>query len=404
MIPASWFDDNVELIVELYSDLQTSIIEDIARRLAKTGRITDTAAWQIERANQAGLSRQAIQSLIAKYTGMSYSKVQKLFREAAVTTARYDDLVYKSIGLPPLPILQSPSMVQILTAGANKTQGQLVNLVRTITTTADAAFYSLSDLAHQQIVSGAFTYDQAMKNVCTELARRDIKVLDYESGQRISMEAGVRRMTLTGLNQTTTQITFTGMAERGCEHVQMSAHEGARNKGTGFENHELWQGGIFALNGFDAAGLLGTDYELRDAIRSRHIKGLQNRADTQYPDFVKATGFGDPRGYAGPNCRHSAAPYFPGVSLKIYTDEQVEKLANQTVNIDGEEIPLYDARQKQRRHEREIRKAKKEVAALEAAKQDAQMAKAKLREWQKRRTNLVKQMGVKPDYAREKVF
>ena len=34
-------------IVKIYQDLEEDIISDIARRLEKTGKITDTADWQI---------------------------------------------------------------------------------------------------------------------------------------------------------------------------------------------------------------------------------------------------------------------------------------------------------------------------------------------------------------------
>ena len=36
-------------IFDLFQDLEDEILSDISRRIAKTGKITDTAQWQIER-------------------------------------------------------------------------------------------------------------------------------------------------------------------------------------------------------------------------------------------------------------------------------------------------------------------------------------------------------------------
>ena len=36
-------------IFELFQDLEDEILADISRRIAKTGKITDTAQWQMDR-------------------------------------------------------------------------------------------------------------------------------------------------------------------------------------------------------------------------------------------------------------------------------------------------------------------------------------------------------------------
>ena len=41
-------------ILELYSKLEEAIVRDIARRVAKTGTMTDTAIWQAQHMQELG--------------------------------------------------------------------------------------------------------------------------------------------------------------------------------------------------------------------------------------------------------------------------------------------------------------------------------------------------------------
>ena len=51
------------------------ILKDVARRVAKAGKITDTAAYQIYRAQALGESRKAIEDMLRRQLGITHSVV-----------------------------------------------------------------------------------------------------------------------------------------------------------------------------------------------------------------------------------------------------------------------------------------------------------------------------------------
>ena len=55
MLDPIYLDHVPDEIIELYSQLDQTIVRDIVRRLVKTGDVTDTARWQILRAQDSGL-------------------------------------------------------------------------------------------------------------------------------------------------------------------------------------------------------------------------------------------------------------------------------------------------------------------------------------------------------------
>ena len=125
--------------------------------------------------------------------------------------------------------------------------------------------------------------------------------------------------------------------------------------------------------------------------------------EKSYPDFVENTGYGTVTGLSGVNCRHSFYPFFEGISENAYTAQDREAMKTKTVTYNGQSMSVYDATQKQRYIERGIRKWKRIDAANKAAGIDNVSSIAKVREWQARARDLVKQTGLKRDYARESV-
>ena len=93
-----------------------------------------------------------------------------------------------------------------------------------------------------------------------------------------------------------------------------------------------------------------------------------------------------------PNCRHTLATYFPGITeLPKVPDEELAR-AN------------YEAEQKQRYMERQIRKWKRRAAGSLGEENQA-AAQAKVRYWQARiRGHLKENPQLRRDYHREKIF
>ncbi len=369
MLTAATLDTLPEPIVALYDEYQQTVINDIARRLVKTGKVTDTAAWQLQRSIESGKVYETALDELAGLTGQSDAALRQMFENAGIKALRFDDAIYQAAGLNPLPLNLSPAMSQVLAAGLQKTQGIMRNLTMTTALNGQEAFMKAADLAYMQITGGAFDYQTAIKNAIKGAAHEGLRVA-YPSGHSDHLDVALRRTTLTGVSQTVGQLQERRADEMGADLVQTSAHIGAR------PTHQRWQGQIFSRSG-------------------THEK---------YPDFVSSTGYGTGPGLMGWNCRHSWFPFFEGISAEHYQQAELRDYADKTVTYNGDEMSVYDATQKQRAIERQIRQAKREAGALEAADIDSTAERRAVRHYQAQMRDFTRQTGLKRQSFREQVY
>lgn len=66
------------------------------------------------------------------------------------------------------------------------------------------------------------------------------------------------------------------------------------------------------------------------------------------------------------NCRHSFHPFIPDISIRTYTDEQLENIDPEPFEYKGLKYTYYEATQKQRQLETRIRATKRELIAYDA--------------------------------------
>jgi hypothetical protein len=374
MLTSDQFDSLLDPITELYEEYQTSVIRDIARRLANLS--LDSAAWQVQRLTESGALYKDVLKQLARLTGKSESEISTLLSKAGVKAIKFDDAIYKDAGLNPQPLNLSPAMLDVLKATLNKTNGVMHNLTMSTAQTAQQSFFHAADLAHLQVTSGAMSYDQAIRAAIKKVAADGLDVIDYASGHTDKLDVAMRRTVLTGVAQTTGELQMTRAEEMGVDLVAVSAHAGARNKGVGPMNHASWQGKIYSRSG-------------------NHPK---------YPNFVEVTGYGTGEGLGGWNCRHSFYPYFEGLSENAYSRAELQDMRKQKVKVGNKEVSLYDATQYQRHIERQIRYWKRQAAALDAAKLTNAKELAKVREWQFRMREFIANTGLNRQRVREQVL
>ena len=367
-------------LTDLLNAYDNAVVADIARRIVKTGYVTETAKHQIRQAQQMGLLYDDIIREIAQRTTATDSMVRTLFENAGVETVRTDNRLYTAAGLQPTDLRASPAMLQMLQAGYENTLGTMHNLTLTTANTAQQAYISACDLAMLQVQSGAMSYQQAIRAAIQSAASDGTRVL-YPSGRTDRIEVAVRRAVLTGVAKTCRTIGEYNAASCGCDLMELSAHAGAR------PSHAKWQGQLVSLSG---------------------KKGYLSKDDIGY-------GSGD--GFGGYNCRHDWYPFFPGISQRNYTPEKLAQLETMTVNYNGQEIPYYDATQEQRRLERRVRDCKLRLSATDAARQEtkdpklraqldedfAKQSKA-LREARDKLADFQTGTGLLPDTSRTQVY
>ncbi len=314
-------------IVDLYSQLNESIVRDIARRIVKVGEITDTADWQVRCLQESGMLYDDILEIVASYSGMSEAAIAQLFHNAAIESMSYDNKIYNAAGLS---ITVSDAVKQTLTAGYMKTAGDIANLTRTTAVSTQQAFINACTLAELQVSSGAFSYQTAIMNAIQKAGADGVYVI-YPSGHRDRIEVAARRNVLTGLSQTTGQISLMNADELGCDLMEITAHAGAR------PSHAAWQGKIVSRSGRN---------------------GYLSLSDIGY-------GTGD--GFKGWNCRHDWYPYIEGISTRAYSDADLAALNEPNIKYNGKLYTEYDAEQRQRAFERAIRNTRSQLAGFNEA-------------------------------------
>lgn len=313
-------------ILKLYSQLEEEIVRDVARRISKTGVITETGKLQLNAMQELGTLNFDILKSLSKYTDKTEEQLQKLFEDAAVTATEYDNEIYRANGLNPKSIKVSATQMQTLEAGYKKTSGNLSNLTRTTAVTSQTGFINACTLAEMKSESGAFSPQQAIVDAIKQVASEGAFVL-YPSGHRDRLDVAVRRNVMTGIGQTTGEICLANARELGCDLMEITAHAGAR------PSHASWQGQIVSLSG---------------------RKGYLSLSDI---------GYGEGDGFKGWNCRHDWFPYFEG-STRMYSEKDLKELDAENIEFpDGSMHTLYEAEQYQRALERKIRETKRILAA-----------------------------------------
>lgn len=330
MLTPDYYEDCADDIIELYAQLDEAIIADITRRIIKTGTVTETAKWQIKQAQEMGLLYDDIISEIGRRTNATDAHVRALFEDAGVRTVQYDAGIYRQAGLVPVDIRQSPAMMQVLNAGYKKTLGNMKNLTLTTANTSQNAYISACNNAYMKITSGAFSYQEAIKQAIQTAAQQGPTV-SYPSGHIDRLDVAVRRAVLTGVGQTCREIGETNAIEMGCDLMEISAHSGAR------PSHAEWQGQIVSLSG---------------------RKGYLNKDDI---------GYGTGAGFGGYNCQHDWYPYFEGISTRNYNDKMLKQMNAKCIEYNNKMYSEYEISQIQRKMEREIRSAKREKVAYQTA-------------------------------------
>ena len=327
MLTQSDFTNIEKQASALYESLELEIIEEIATRIAKVGYANTVVLNDIQIAQEMGVLYQDIISLVAKYNNSTYEEVAKIFEEAGAKTLKFDDKIYTEAGLNPLPITQSPGMVQILNATIEKTAGNLQNLVMTTANTSQTQFYNAMNKSYMEVSTGVKSYTQSILDAIDDISSQGAEIT-YPSGRKRSLESTVRMNIITSVNQTCGKLQELRADEVGWDLMELTAHSGARPE------HATWQGKIVSRSG-------QKDYLSLDDI-----------------------GYGTATGFKGVNCRHDWYPYLKG-STRTYTQEQLNEWKNEKVTYNGKEYSKYDATQLQRAMERRIRADKKELAGLQ---------------------------------------
>ena len=359
----------------LYESLELEIIEEIATRIANFGYANTVVINDLRIAQEMGYLYEDIIKLVAEYNNTTVEEVNRIFYEAGEKSLKFDDKIYKEAGLQPLPLNQSESIKQVMNAAIVRTAGNLQNLCMTTANTAQTQFYNAINMAYMEVSTGVKSYTQAIIDMINNISSQGA-VITYPSGAKRSLESAVRTNIVTAINQNCGKLQELRADEMGWDLMELTAHSGAR------PSHASWQGKIVSRSG---------------------QKGYLS---------LKDIGYGEVTGFKGINCRHDWYPYYSG-STRTYTEKQLKEWQEEKITYNRKEYSKYDATQKQRYFERQIRQDKKDLKAqqailtskdkninIEQVQNEIRNIKAKQKEHNAQLNDFLKQTGLRKDNSR----
>lgn len=359
-------------LIDLYAQVEIDVLADMARRISTYDYFIPAAQHQNQKLQELGLVQEEIIKRLSALTGRTQAEIVELLTEAGEQTIADDLEYYKAADVYKPDKVDTEALYEQLNSGLIQTEGAFKNITRTTARTGAGQFIDALDRAWLQINTGAFDYNTAIRMAITDLSEKGLGAVKYPSGRVDSIEVAVRRAVVTGANQTASKTQEKLADQLEVELVEVTAHGGARPE------HAKWQGRVFSRKG--------------DVT----IDGVK------YKDLRKATRYGYADGLCGVNCRHNFHPYVPGTS-RAWSDKELAKLEEKNIEYNGVKMTEYEASQVQRSIEREIRKQKRTIAALEAAGEDASAYRSKLRNANKSYRDFTEQTGLKQQRQRTQV-
>lgn len=385
-----------QYIADLYNQMENEVVADIARRVRKTERFTETAEIQAKALRAQGYSPSKIQAevmkrlnadndylqFVAENTRAYKQEVKELIKETVAQAVLDGDMLIGTAGEMAwnddmqiwndhgVDLKKDKTLAQYQKAFTEQTVGELKNFTRTTAMQVNGvpildAYHHELDLAVLKVASGAFSFTQAMEDCCRRLGSSGVAVI-YPSGRKYSLEAAARMTMKTGLSQLAGKITEYNLQKTETPLVYVSAHAGARPE------HALWQGKVYTYSG---------------------------KPTKDYPDFFDATDYGSVTGLKGVNCSHEFYPHWEGDPIPEFKEPD-------PVNIDGKDYTYYEATQEQRKMERQVRNMKREQAAAEAAGDQKKAAEleARIRATRQQYGQFSRQAGLRPKTERMGIF
>lgn len=346
---------------KMFLELQNRIMRDVVRRIKKTGGITSTADYQLNRIQIIGNSTEFIESEIKRLSGLTDPELWEIYDTVIEKDYTRTKEIYEQVNAHFTPYEDNEQMQTWAKAILSQTKHEIQNITRSMGFALDYGgkkvftpfseyYQKYLDRACLDIVTGAFDYNTVLRRVVKEMTASGIRTVNYASGYGNRVPVAVRRAVMTGVHQLAAQINEQVAKDLGTDTYEVTWHAGHRPS-------HWWGGNVY------------TKQELISICR-----------------------LGDVDGLCGANCKHSYFAFVEGVSVRTYTPKQLREMeANEQVarSYQGKSYNAYEAQQRQRTLETRMRKQRSDIDLLKkgkASQLDIQAAQAKylntLREYQ----------------------
>lgn len=331
-------------IEKKFRNLENRITDDVVRRVKKTKTITSSADYQLNRYYILGNSTQDIENIIKSAVGDDFPETWELYDEVVEKQYTRSKYLYEQVNQKFIPYEENSELKQIVDTLIRQSNEELFNITKSMGFMVDMGgkkvFTPLSeyyneylDNAMVEITSGAFDYNSVIRRVVGQMTNSGLRTVEYASGRTARCDVAARRAIMTGLSQLSGHISDTNAQRLGTEYFEIDWHSGARPE------HRAWQGKVWSRE-----------------------------------QLTTVCGYGTVTGLLGANCYHEYYPFLPGISERNYTDSWLEEQnlkEDKPRTFKGREYTLYEATQRQRYLETNMRAQRQKVLLLKEAEADA---------------------------------
>ena len=319
----------------IFLDLEQRILKDIVRRIKSTGVITRSADFQLNQLKRIGFSDKDIKEMLTETLKLSNEYVDKLYTEAIKTDYIDNKSLYEATSTDFVPFEKNTFLQNNIKALKKMTNDEMKNLSRSLgfVITKDGEtkavkltkyFQDILDRVVIDITAGAFDYNTTLRKAVNEMTKSGIRWINYESGYHNRITVAARRAVMSSIAQMSRTLSEDTARRIGTNDYEVSAHANPR------PTHALWQGLVFTRQ-----------------------------------ELVSVCGLGSVTGLGGANCYHTYYPFIKGISVRAYTDEELEEMANSTPREwNGKEYTGYEAKQRMRQMESNMRMYRERIALL----------------------------------------
>lgn len=334
--------DAVLALTELMID---DLVKDISRRIKGAGAITETAEYQIYRAQALGASKKEVERRVAEQLKLQEEVISSLFEYVLDKSLAYED---------------NGSLQQMADAYAEMTKSKTAEMLQNLWGTApdgqvlplQDAYARALDFAFRETATGVLDMETAIRRAVMPLAKRGLRTIEQKSGRSIGIEYACRRYIMDQLGALDDEVQKANHDRLGCDGWEISAHAACA------PDHEPIQGRQYS----DA------EYEQLNNSLQRRIGHL--------------------------NCGHTASPIILGVNAPQYTEAELKQFAEDNergITYNGKHYTLYQAGQEQATMENAIRNLRRQILADEETKSpDLQKHQIRLRVLQSEYTKFCK--------------
>lgn len=397
MLPEEVLEQLGDRGAALFQAFEQDLIADIARRIKKTGRYTETAELQAQAMMAEGISPAEIlkevmrilqaddeyQKEVAQNT-LEWKKYVKaeiqamrekakeegddIIANAGDMSFNYDLSMWEQNGEK---LTKDSAINRMISEMSKDTAGTFKNLTKSMGFKGAYSFVTLQnayirylDKAVVKMATGTFSYDRAVEDAVREMAHSGLRSVDYASGRTYQLDTAARMCVRTSCHQLSAKMSMHNCEKMGTDLVEVTAHWGARPE------HAVWQGKIYSRSG----------------------------KNKKYPPFSECH-YGAVDGLCGVNCRHTFYPFFEGISEPTKWDEEPEPK-----EYNGKTYTYYDMTQKQRQMERKVRETKREIEAKRAIGGDTDDLESAKRKQIAEYHKFSDEMGIRPKDNRLRVI